>query len=365
MNTQTSSTEIPQTATPETGAAYDEAALIALAGDLTISDEEQERLATIGSPLVREALANNPCLNEIQQRYLAATGSLEVKCKLAKNPSLVDAIQQMFAESDVSEVREALADNRKLNPACQPLLMQDKEGVKHRLIYTLMPLASNPALTENMQQVLADSIDIRVLASLAKNPAISESLMVLLANCDLHEISAGLASNTKLPEHMQAQLIASGHPDVLKNIAQNPSLKSAQQSLLAHEGSFETRLVLLENRGLDAQLKARVASSFTVRELDQAERQLEIAESGNARLIGKHDEALDKCFKAHGGFFSSSDEKIERLNREAERIQAQIDESDREVCRLTGIVWKLRELAKDKSDVESGSINWPGGILAA
>lgn len=364
MNTQISSTELPQTATPETGSAYDETALVALASDLTISDEEQARLAAIGSPSVRETLAANPCLNEIQQRYLAATGSLGVKCELAKNPSLVDALQQMFAECGISEIRQALAENRKLNPACQSLLMQDKEGLKNRLIYTLMPLASNPALTKYLQQALAASDERCVVASLAKNPSISESLMEQLAECGEEEIRAGLASNTKLPEPMQAQLIANAYSKVLENIARNPSLEVAQQALLAHEGSVDIRLALLENSGLDAQIKALVSSSFTINELNWAERELEKAESKSTRLLNEHNEALDQCIKAHGGFFSSSDEKIERLNNAAGRIQERISEADGEICRLTRKIHKLQELTKDHLQPRAEAVNRPVGSLS-
>lgn len=357
MNTQTSSTEFSQTATPETGSAYDEAALVALASDLTISDEEQARLAAIGSPSVREALAANPCLNEMQQRYLAATGSLGVKCELAKNPSLVDALQQMFAEYGMSEIRQALAENRKLNPACQLLLIQGKEGLKNRLIYTLMPLASNPALTKDLQQALAASEERCVVASLAKNPSISESLMEQLAECGEEEIRAGLASNTKLTEPMQAQLIASGYSKVLENIARNPSLKVAQQALLAHEGSVDIRLALLENSELDAQIKAWVSSSFRVNELNWAERELESAECRATRLISEHNEVLDKCINAHGGFFSSSDEKIERLHNAAGRIQERISEADGEICRLTRKIRKLQDLTKNQPIAKNGGSN--------
>jgi len=364
MNTQTRSTELPQTETPETDSAYDEAALLALARDLTISDEEQDRLAAIGSPAVREALAANPCLNEIQQRYLAATGSLEVKCKLAKNPSLVDARQQMFAECGISEIREALAENRKLNPACQHLLMQDKEGLRNRLIYTLMPLASNPALTKDLQQTLAASDERLVVASLAKNPSIPELLMEQLAACGDEGVCAGLASNPKLPEPMQAQLIASGYSKVLENIARNPSLRVAQQALLAHEGSVDVRLALLENRGLDAQIKEWVSTSFTVSELSWAERELDSAECRATRLMNEHNEALDKCIKAHGGFFPSSDEKIERLNEAAELIQERIFEADGEIYRLTGKIRKLQELIKSQPAAKNGGSHAPSASMS-
>lgn len=354
MNTQTSSTETSQTATPETGIAYDEAALVALARDLTISDEEQERLAAIGSPSVREALAANPCLNELQQRYLAATGSLEVKCTLAKNPSLVDALQQVFAECGISEIREALAENHKLNPACQFLLMQEKAELRNRLVYTLMPLASNPALTKDLQQALATSGERLVVASLAKNPSISVTLMEQLAGCGDEEVCAGLASNTKLPELMQAQLIASGYSKVLENIARNPSLRVAQQALLAHEGSVDVRLALLENSGIDAHIKAMVNSSFTADELNWAERELERAECQAARLMNEHHDAVEKCIKAHGGFFSASDEKIERLNNAADRIQERIFEAEGEIARLNLKVRKLQGLTKNQPAAKNG-----------
>lgn len=365
MNMQISYTELTQNTTPETDSAYDEGALVALASDLNISDEDQARLAAIGSPSVREALAANPCLNEIQQSYLAATGSLAVKCKLAKNPSLINVLQEIFAESNVSEVRESLAENRKLNPTCQTLLMQDKDELGHKLIHTLIPLASNPALTTELQQALAASGECSVVASLAKNPSISESMIEQLAEHEEDEIRAGLASNTRLSEPMQAQLIASGVSKVLENIARNPALKVAQQALLAYKGSFVIRLALLENCGLDAQLRKLVSSSFEVSELNRAELDLEHAESRSARLIDKYRKAVDKCIKTDGGFFSSSDEKIERLNKEADRIQAQIDVSDREISRLTLIVSKLREQTKDLPAMENGIINYFRSILAA
>lgn len=350
---QTDSSALSQTVTPETGTTYDETALVALAGDPSISDEEQERLAEIGSPAVRKALAANPCLNEIQQRYLATTGSTEVKCELAKNPSLIEAIQQTFAEGNISEIREALAGNSKLNPASQPLLMQDNAGLRNRLIYTLMPLASNPSLTKDLQQALAASDECRVLASLAKNYSISESLMTQLAECGEVEVLAGMASNTNLPEPMQAQLIASCHAEVLKSIASNPSLKIAQQALLAHEGNVDVRLALLENTGLDAQIKARVGSSFTVNELNWAERQLDSAESTSASLMNEHTDALTKCINAHGGFFKSSDEKIERLNKAAEHIQERISETDGEIYKLTRKIRKLQKLTKNQPAAKS------------
>jgi hypothetical protein len=178
-------------------------------------------------------MASNPSTRYKQQAHLAAKGSLEMKCALAKNPSLLPAIQRMFAEGNIAEIREALAANPKLDSACQPLLRQFSSELKPQRLQTLIPLASNPALTEEMQNILINYVDIGVVAGLARNPSIPESLMESLSNCKLREISIGLACNIKLPEHLQAKLIASCDAEVMENIARNPALTVEQQLLLA------------------------------------------------------------------------------------------------------------------------------------
>lgn len=337
----------------------DESVLVALARNLSLHDETQEKLANTGTPAVREVLAANPSLNEKQQNYLAITGSDEVKCKLAKNPSLIVAIQSLFAVEIAPGVREALAENPSLDKSCQPILMVYSDEYRQDHVWTMMPLASNPALEKEFYECLAEDEDSRIVASLAKNPAISDSLMKRFATSDIDEVRAGLACNASLPEPLQARLIAGHSKNVRENIARNSALKVAQQAQLAHVGNVDVRLALLDNLSLDEQIRMRVAASFTNHDLSSAESDLEYAEKELNRLFNEHHEALQKCIKSHGGFFTTSDEKIERLNRAADRIQNQITEVDRKIYVLEMKCRKIRALLELQPVSEHPVTSWP------
>ncbi|MHB1115447.1 hypothetical protein [Sideroxydans sp.] len=208
------------------------------------------------------SLASNPAIRYKQQAHLAANGSLTVKCALASNPLLLPSIQRIFAEGNIPELREALAANPKLDPACQPLLRIFSSELKPRRLLTLIPLASNPALTEEMLNQLAHLVDIEVIAALARNPSLPESIMIPLSNCNLREITIGLACNPGLPEHLQAKLIASGDAELMENIARNPGLTVTQQEMLALKGSNAIHLALLGNAALDGKINEQLKASL-------------------------------------------------------------------------------------------------------
>lgn len=346
----------------------EEAVLVAFASNPSLFDEGQEKLASTGAPAVREALAANPGLNEKQQNYLAMTGSDEVKCKLAINPSLIVAIQSLLADEKVSCVREALAENPSLDKACQSRLMEDNDEYGHQIIYTLMPLASNPALSNDLQNRMAESNDHRIVASLAKNPSISDELMKKLAVSDNDEVRAGLACNTSLPESLQARLIERNGGGARKNLAGNPSLKIAQQAQLAHVGDVDVRLALLENPSLDELIRMRVIASFRNYDLSSAESSLDYAAKKAIRLNTEHREALQKGIDSYGGFLTSSEEKMNRLNRAVDRIQSQIDEVDREIAALENKCYNIKILLKQHPILNISGVqnphNFGGGILS-
>lgn len=146
----------------------EESVLVALASNPSLLDEGQEKLASTGTSAVREALAVNPSLNEKQQNYLVMTGSDQVKCQLARNPSLIVAIQSLLAVEIAPGVREALAENPSLDKSCQPILMEDSDQYRQQIVYTMMPLASNPALSSDLHNRMAELEDSRIVASLAR-----------------------------------------------------------------------------------------------------------------------------------------------------------------------------------------------------
>lgn len=341
----------------------EEAVLVALASNPSLFNEGQEKLANTGSPAVREALAANPSLNEKQQNYLAMTGSDEVKCQLAKNPSLTVAIQSLFAVEIAPGVREALAENPSLDKSCQPILMEDSDEYRQQIVYTMMPLASNPALSSDLQNRMAENGDSRIVASLAKNPSISDELMKKLAVSDKDEIRAGLACNPSLPESLQARLIAGNCNSVNEKLAGNFALKVAQQAQLAHVGNVDARLALLDNPSLDKQIKTRVMATFKDHDLSSAESDLAYAEKKVIRLNEEHHDALQKCIDSYGGFFSSSDEKKERFSKAADRIQRQLDEVDREIYALEKKCRKIGALLELQPAPEHQVATWPFPIL--
>ncbi len=337
----------------------EEAVLIALASNPSLLESAQEKLAETGTPDVRTALAANPSLNENHQHYLAQTGSDEVKCQLAKNPSLSVAIQRMFATDATRGVREALAENASLDKACQPVLMQDSDAYSQHIVWTLIPLASNPALAPELHERLAANDDNCVVASLAQNPALSDALMKKFAASDVEEIKAGLACNPSLPEALQARLIAGDNTRVSVNIAKNTALKIAQQAQLAHGGNAEVRLALLDNPSLDERIRQRVKTSFTEYDLSSAERDLEYAQKQSAKLTEDYSEALKKCINSYGGLFPASEEKQEKLSRTADRIQKRIFEVDREIDALETKCRKIEALLKQHPETARPGKTWP------
>lgn len=337
----------------------EESVLVALASNPSLLDEGQEKLASTDIPAVREALAANPSLNEKQQNHLAMTGSDQVKCQLALNPSLIVAIQSLFAVEIAPGVREALAENPSLDKSCQPILMEDSDEYRQQIVYTMMPLASNPALSSGLHNRMAELEDSRIVASLAKNPSISDALMKKFADSDKDEIRAGLACNPSLPEPLQARLIAGNCNSVNEKLAGNSALKVAQQAQLAHVGNVDVRLALLDNPSLDEQIKVRVKASFTSHDLSSAESDLAYAEKKVIRLNDEHHDALQKCIDSYGGFFSSSDEKKERLGKAADRIQRQLDEVDREIYALEKKCRKIGALLELQPANEHPVTSWP------
>ena len=298
----------------------DTAASIALAGNPSLSDAVQEKLASTGSPAIRQALAINPVLNEKSQLYLAATGSNEVKCQLAKNTSLIESIHMEFADDENSAIRSALAANTSLDQASLDKLMADTDiGVQ-------AALAKNPALTVDLQQRIASSgCDVWVLQNLAKNASLSKALMEKFSVGAVDEIKESLASNPSLPESIQARLIANNHGNVLKIIARNSSLKIAQQAELESIGSIDIRLALLGNPALDVQIKTRIIASFTQSDLSSAERAVEHAEQKADRLNTEYADACEKHYKSMGGIFPSSDAQVEHLYKNIGRVQKKQD----------------------------------------
>ena len=343
----------------------DESVLVALAGNTALLDELQKNLAHTGTPAVRKALAANPSLNETQQNYLATTGSDEVKCQLAKNPSLMLSIQSRFAVDATSGIRAALAENPSLDKTCQVQLMQDGDEYTQLHVYTMMPLASNPALSTEYHAGFAENDDSRIVASLAKNPSISTALMERFAASDDDAIRAGLACNTSLSESLQARLIAGNSNGVRINIAGNPALKIAQQALLADNGDVDVRLALLDNPELDESIRMRVAASFSNQDLNWAESALELAENISTRLSNEHHDATQKCIKAYGGIFPSSEEKIEKLNKAADRIQNRIFEADREIVSIERKCRKIKALLENQPSAGRSSTHWPSQKASA
>ena len=345
-----------------------EPVLVALASNPALLEEVQEKLAISGSPAVREALAANPSLDEKQQNYLVLTGSNEVKFQLAKNPSLIVAIQSIFSVDITPGIREALAENPSLDKLCQPKLMEDNDEYRQQIVYTLMPLASNPALAAELYARLAEHEDNRVVASLAQNPSIPEALMKRFAASDYDEVRAGLACNPSLPESLQARLIAGNSNNVRVSLAGNSALKIAQQAQLAHVGNVDVRLALLDNPSLNEQIQSRVVASFNKCDLSSAESDLDYAEKKASRLNTECSDAGKKYDRSMGvsmSFLSSfmSDEKLEQLYKKYQRAQKAESEAWRETEALEEKCSKIRTLLKRQPNTSSDDHGFSFGGL--
>ena len=163
----------------------------------------------------------------------------------------------------------------------------------------------------------------------------SEKLMKVLAGSDFEDVRASLASNASLPESLQACLIADGSIGVRINAAKNSALTIAQQKQVSRTDNVDIRLALLDNPSLDELvIRNRVVASFTRSDLSSVEHDIDAAERKSSKLYSEHKEAFQKCVNSYGVIFPSSDEKIEKLTKEVDRIQNQINAIDREINTL-------------------------------
>jgi hypothetical protein len=233
-----------------------------------------------------------------------------------------------MAEGGDAIERVKLATNLGLSRSLQSILLQDKEES------VLVALASNQSLHEDVQGNLLRTGILAVQISLATNRNLSEALMKILAASDIEDVRAGLACNTSLPESLQALLIADSSIGVRENIARNSTLKIAQQKQMASVGNVDIRLALLDNPSLVELVRMRVVASFTGSDLASMERDIHSAERKSDQLYSEHKLASQKCVNSYGALLPSSDEKIEELTGEVDRIQNQINAADKEIDTL-------------------------------
>ena len=245
--------------------------------------------------------------------------------------------KQVFSETEKIKLAEVgntnerveLATNSDLPHILQTILLQDKEES------VLAALAGNPSLNPDSQESLYCTGIISVQKSLASNRNLSEKLMKVLAGSDFEDVRVSLASNASLPESLQACLIADGSIGVRINAAKNSALTIAQQKQVSRTDNVDIRLALLDNPSLDELvIRNRVVASFTRSDLSSVEHDIDAAERKSSKLYSEHKEAFQKCVNSYGVIFPSSDEKIEKLTKEVDRIQNQINAIDREINTL-------------------------------
>jgi hypothetical protein len=240
-----------------------------------------------------------------------------------------EAINIKLTEEGEAIARVKLPANLGLSRSLQLILLQENEES------VLVALARNTSLLEEVQEKLVQIGTLAVQQSLAANRNLSELLMMTLADSDSKDVRADLASNTSLPESLQTRLIADSSISVRINIAKNPALKIALQKHMSRvDNNVDVRLALLDNPSLDELVRVRVVSSFTRSDLTSAESDLHSAEMKSTQLYSERKEASQKCINSYGVLFPSSEEKIEKLTREVDRIQYQIFSVDKEIDTL-------------------------------
>jgi hypothetical protein len=264
-------------------------ALVRAAERLPMALDAQAELAAHPQWEVRAATAMSPYLDagihEVLLRDEDPHG--RVRQALVECAPLSALHQEEVATGDDEDLRVALAKNPRLLAQFQPALM----GLPD---WALDSLAKNPALTIDLQDVLALDPDLLVRHALASNPSLNErAVAVLLADRSV-DVLASLARNPALGAAHQVALLERTGGGVHQCLALNPSLIPEVLSVLRASSNPAVREALVRNPA------AELDDSFEVAVLMEHERGREHVRKRGGEL-GVCAEDLDVLSEAWSG----------------------------------------------------------------
>jgi hypothetical protein len=134
------------------------------------------------------SIAVNPSLEACHQRSLLEVRSESLREALASNPALTHQIQVALAASTSTRVRAALALNTGLLPEVQARLLEEYSELA-------LVLAASPAVSTDVQYLLARDASTSVRQRLAGNPALTMGALEFLKSSSDHDVLAELTAN--------------------------------------------------------------------------------------------------------------------------------------------------------------------------
>ena len=170
-------------------------------------------------------------------------------------PEKINEIQQTESpeEDKTQQAESEFEDNEPAEDLSEAQLKLLEEGNKAQCIQ----IATQPKLSEKVQNKLLENDAESVLVALACNPCLVEEIQAKLAVIGTPEVRKALATNPRLDEKHQNYLATAGNSDVKFKLAENPSITSAIQSMLIG-GEWAIRQNLAKNSSLDVACQTKL-----------------------------------------------------------------------------------------------------------
>jgi hypothetical protein len=154
-------------------------------------DKEVQKILIKDDDLIRQILSGNPSLDRDVQFALANSNDEKIKEALAINPVIDNKIRLILINNSGDRIKSIVAETDEINKKIQ-LALLNSNNINIKLI-----LASNHSIHRDIQQLLVK--DERAIKTvLAKNPAITAEIQLILANDFERSVMAALWSNKKL-----------------------------------------------------------------------------------------------------------------------------------------------------------------------
>lgn len=267
----------------------------ALAGNRALNIDVQARLLKDANPKVRKALSGNGNLAESilevlmrdenddvreclvrwrdsvlpsVQRHLATDPNIEIRKYLARAADLLDDVQQHLA-GDLPEVQQELASNAALSVEIQQCLLERGD------IQVLSALAGNQGVTALLQARLADDHHVEVRTRLAHNPALAGSVADKLID-DVEAVQKALADNRHLSEAQYLRLYKAGNAEVRETLARNSRIGEGLMTLIyqcwhSKESAFILgHVISVQSLDLSKEMQALAGNSALTKSVQQA-----------------------------------------------------------------------------------------------